>query len=28
VWLEPVPDSTPSQKSAFLAWTGAAPPER
>jgi predicted metalloprotease with PDZ domain len=28
VWLEPVPDATPAQRSAFQAWTGAALPER
>jgi predicted metalloprotease with PDZ domain len=28
VWLEPLPDATPAQKSAFQAWTGAALPER
>jgi predicted metalloprotease with PDZ domain len=27
-WVEPVPDPTPAQKSAFQAWTGAALPER
>jgi predicted metalloprotease with PDZ domain len=27
-WIEPVPDPTPAQKSAFHAWTGAALPER
>jgi predicted metalloprotease with PDZ domain len=28
VWLEPVPEPTPAQKSAFQAWAGAALPER
>jgi len=28
VWLEPLPEGTSAQKSAFQAWTGAALPER